>query len=60
MKLLKNGLSLFNKLFIGYLFLLAIMILPCGVSIYNLSELESFATGIARHDLELSKTIDSP
>jgi two-component system sensor histidine kinase GlrK len=58
MKLLKNGLSLFNKLFIGYLFLLAIMILPCGVSIYNLSELESFATGIARHDLELSKTIE--
>jgi two-component system sensor histidine kinase GlrK len=58
MKLLKNGLSLFNKLFIGYLFLLTIMILPCGVSIYNLSEMESFATDIAKHDLELSKTIE--
>ncbi len=58
MKLLKNGLSLFNKLFIGYLILSVIMILPCGVSIYNLSELENFATSVAKHDLELSKTIE--
>lgn len=58
MKLFKNGLSLFNKLFFGYLILSAIMILPCGVSIYNLLELENFATSVARHDLELSKTIE--
>ena len=58
MKLLKNGLSLFNKLFFGYLILSAIMILPCVVSIYNLSELENFATSVAKHDLELSKTIE--
>ena len=58
MKSLKNGLSLFNKLFFGYLILSVIMILPCGVSIYNLSELENFATSVAKHDLELSKTIE--
>ena len=58
MKLLKNDLSLFNKLFLGYLILSAIMILPCAVSIYNLSELERFATSIAKHDLDLSKTIE--
>ena len=58
MKLLKNEPSLFNKLFFGYLILAAIMILPCVVSIYNLSELERFATSVARHDLELSKTIE--
>ena len=58
MKLLKKGLSLFNKLFFGYLILSAIMILPCVVSIYNLSELEHFATSVAKHDLELSKTIE--
>ena len=58
MKLLKNGLSLFNKLFFGYLILSAIMILPCVVSIYSLSELERFATSVAKHDLELSKTIE--
>ncbi|MEA1866872.1 MAG: HAMP domain-containing sensor histidine kinase [Thermodesulfobacteriota bacterium] len=34
------------------------MILPCGVSIYSLSELEHFATSVAKHDLELSKTIE--
>jgi len=58
MKLFKNGLSLFNKLFLGYLILLSIMILPCVVSIYNLSKLERFATSVAKHDLELSKTIE--
>jgi two-component system sensor histidine kinase GlrK len=58
MKLLKNGLSLFNKLFFGYLILSAIMILPCVVSIYSLSELERFATSVAKQDLELSKTIE--
>jgi signal transduction histidine kinase len=58
MNLLKNGLSLSNKLFFGYLILTAIMILPCVVSIYYLSELERFATSIAKHDLELSKTIE--
>ncbi|MBE9541012.1 MAG: hypothetical protein IMF01_01730, partial [Proteobacteria bacterium] len=58
MKLLKNSPSLFNKLFFGYLVLLVIMIWPCVVSIYNLSELENFATSIAKHDLELSKTIE--
>ena len=58
MKLLKNGLSLFNKLFFGYLILSAIMILPCVVSIYSLSHLERFATSVAKHDLELSKTIE--
>ena len=58
MKLLKNGLSLFNKLFFGYLILSSIMVLPCLVSIYNLSELEHFATSVARCDLELSKTIE--
>jgi two-component system sensor histidine kinase GlrK len=58
MKLLKNGQSLFKKLFLGYLILLAIMIWPCVVSIYNLSKLENFATSIAKHDLELSKTIE--
>ncbi len=58
MKLLKNGLSLFNKLFFGYLMLSAIMILPCVVSIYSLSELESFATSLSKRDLELSKTIE--
>ncbi len=58
MKLLKNGLSLFNKLFFGYLILSVIMILPCVVSIYNLSELESFATSVAKRDVELSKTIE--
>ena len=58
MKLLKNSPSLFNKLFFGYLILSAIMILPCVVSIYNLSELERFATSVAKHDLELSKTIE--
>ncbi|MBW1671882.1 MAG: hypothetical protein JRJ40_10890, partial [Deltaproteobacteria bacterium] len=58
MKLLKNGLSLFNKLFFGYLILSAIMILPCVVSIYSLSELERFATSVAKHDLDLSKTIE--
>jgi len=58
MKLLKNGPSLFNKLFFGYLILSAIMILPCIVSIYSLSELERFATSVAKQDLELSKTIE--
>jgi two-component system sensor histidine kinase GlrK len=58
MNLLKNGLGLSNKLFFGYLILSAIMILPCVVSIYNLSELERFATSIAKHDLEISKTIE--
>ena len=58
MKLFKNGRSLFNKLFFGYLILSAIMILPCVVSIYNLSKLERFATSVAKHDLELSKTIE--
>ncbi|RKX58046.1 MAG: hypothetical protein DRP37_08590, partial [Thermodesulfobacteriota bacterium] len=58
MKLLKNGLSLFNKLFFGYLILSAIMILPCVVSIYSLSHLERFATSVAKHDFELSKTIE--
>ena len=58
MKLLKNGISLFNKLFFGYLILSLIMILPCGVSIYSLSELEHFATSVVKHDLELSKTIE--
>jgi len=58
MKLLKNEPSLFNKLFFGYLILAAIMILPCVVSIYSLSDLERFATSVAKHDLELSKTIE--
>ncbi|MEA3385084.1 MAG: HAMP domain-containing sensor histidine kinase [Thermodesulfobacteriota bacterium] len=58
MALLKNGLSLFNKLFMGYLIFSVIMIVPCVVSIYSLSDLERFATSVAKHDLELSKTIE--
>jgi two-component system sensor histidine kinase GlrK len=58
MNLLKNGFGLSNKLFLSYLILSAIMILPCAVSIYYISELERFATSISKHDLEISKTIE--
>jgi len=51
-------LGLYHKLLIGYLLLLAIMILPCAVSIYSLSELEIFANTIAREDVDLSTTIE--
>ena len=57
MKIL-NRLNLFNKLFLGYLILLSIMIVPCAVSIFSLSRLERFATSVAKHEVELSKTIE--
>ncbi len=57
-KFKNNKLSIFNKLFFGYLILLSIMILPCAVSIYSLSKLEVFATNVVRHDIEVSKTIE--
>jgi signal transduction histidine kinase len=50
--------GLYHKLLLGYLVLLSMMILPCAVSIYSLSELENFATSLARHDLEISTTIE--
>lgn len=57
-KSLNNRLTIFDKLLLGYLILLSIMVLPCVVSIYSLSKLETFATNVARHDIEISRTIE--
>jgi len=57
-KSLNNRLTIFYKLLLGYLILLSIMILPCVVSIYSLSKLETFATNVARHDIEISRIIE--
>ncbi|NIA08500.1 MAG: HAMP domain-containing protein [Nitrospiraceae bacterium] len=55
---INDRLTIFDKLLLGYLILLSIMVLPCVVSIYSLSKLETFATNVARHDIEVSRTIE--
>jgi len=58
MKRSGNRLSLFNRLFLGYMLLLSILVLPCAVSVYSLSQLERYATKVAKQDINLSKTIE--
>ncbi len=42
----------------GYLVLLLIMVVPCAVSIYYLSNIEKVATDLAKRNVELSTTVE--
>ena len=57
-KILLNKIGLFHKLLLGYLILLIIMILPCAVSIYSLSQIDDLASSLAQKDIGLSTTIE--
>ncbi len=58
MGILKNKMGLYYRLVAGYLILLFIMILPCAVSIYSLSNIERISTDLAKRNIELSTTVE--
>ncbi len=57
-KTLIHKIGLYQKLLLGYLILLVIMILPCTVSIYSLSQIDDLASSLAQKDIGLSTTIE--
>ncbi len=50
--------SLYQKLLAGYLFLLAILILPCLFSIYSIYKIEATVSTFFKRTLELSSSIE--
>ncbi len=57
-KTLIHKVGLYQKLLLGYLILLVIMILPCAVSIYSLSQIDDLASSLAQKDIGLSTTME--
>jgi len=53
-----SSLSLYQKLLAGYLFLLAILILPCLFSIYSIYRIEATVTTFFKRTLNISSSIE--
>ena len=54
----RGRMGLYYRLVTGYLVLLFIMIVPCAVSIYSLSDIEQISTSLAKQNVELSTTVE--